>query len=147
MSVAKLQDDHHVLRSVSSSRIHWNEERTVVLGIFPHALHRRQGEAYLSVTWVEYFPGNQEHQIKSAATVTKDPGKNGGFALAQVGTIHEVCREQRRSVRILHEKDPDNPNNPAHAAVRQYPENDDPLIDLLCEKAFSNLIMKRELMG
>ena len=54
MSPARVPNDSHVMRYVRKRHLR-RDENGNVLGILPQALELREGEEYLSVTWLENF--------------------------------------------------------------------------------------------
>jgi hypothetical protein len=82
-----LPDADHMVRHVLHQLI---RESGQVRGVFPQAFELRDGEEYLSASWLEYFDGTKQEQIKStvqaigsARTVKSDHG----FAIGNVGEI------------------------------------------------------------
>ena len=108
-----------------------------VLGILPQALELRDGEAYLSVTWLEHFVADYEHALIEAVDAIRRQltvKKKDGFAVAVVGKISEICDKFDVRVRILHEPVP--PENTGHGALRGVPRDNIELLELLATQAF-----------
>ena len=58
-----LPNDNHVARLIRFQSLVREDDK--VVGIFPHAFKMREGEDYLSVSWVEYF-GVYDHKSRAA---------------------------------------------------------------------------------
>jgi len=116
------------------------DEDDNVLGILAAALQRRPQEKSLSVTWIEYFAGSAKDQIESAIKATRlaqDCRPKSHFAIANVGSIKSVATASGAHIRIVHESTDD---NPAHASIRQLPDEDAALLQLLADEIFTQLV-------
>lgn len=134
-----LPDQDHILRFVPKKLI-LKAADGQIRGVFPHAFQLRDGEDYLSATWVEYFSGTRDQQLIAAGAATAATLKvkaKDGFVLAGVGAIKAACEKVNVRTRILHEPDP--PNN-AHAAIRGLPRENDRLLELLASEAVTATI-------
>jgi hypothetical protein len=139
VSVKKIPDKDHVLRHVPWTKLR-KDENDNVLGILAAGLQRRPGEKSLSVTWIEYFTGSAEEQALGAIRATRaaqDCRPKSQFAIANVGKTKEAAASKGAKIRIVHEA---TEGNPAHASIRQLPDEDSALLELLAEDVFTQLI-------
>ena len=92
--------------------------------IAPQAFELREGEEYLSVTWLQAFGAERQVQLPLAAEAfrhsqpSKKLGLNGVFAIAGVETLSNACKEHGAKIRVLQEPEDE---NPGHVAVRRFP--------------------------
>lgn len=136
MSPVKVPNDNHVMRYVRKRQIR-RDENGNVLGILPQALELRDGETYLSVTWLEHFdPQYEQGHIQAAEAIRRqlEVKTNDGFSTTQVGGFYDICEGFNKRVRVLHE--PINPENTGHVAIRRFPRDNLELLDLLASDAF-----------
>jgi hypothetical protein len=136
MSPIKVPDDDHVVRYVRKRQLR-RDEHGNVLGILPHALELREGEGYLSVTWLEHFDPQYEQGLIQAAEAIRRQlivKERDGFSTTQVGSFCGVCERFNKKVRVVHE--PINPGNTGHVAIRRFPKDNLELLDLLASDAF-----------
>jgi hypothetical protein len=143
MPTVYLEADHHCVRYVPWSRLR-KDEHDNVIGVLGAAFRLRDDEEYLSATWAEFFPG--DHQARVCASVRAIRASNinvttrSGFAIGVVAAIKEACLSDRKQhrIRIIHEAEDD---NPAHTALRGWPRENDDLLELLAEEAWSDTIL------
>ena len=136
MPPAKIPNDSHVMRYVRKRQLR-RDENGNVLGILPQALELRDGEAYLSVTWLEHFDLEYERGLTQAAEAIRRQlrvNPNDGFSITKVESFCDICGKSNHKIRILHE--PINPENTGHVAIRRFPKDDLKLLDLLASEAF-----------
>jgi hypothetical protein len=109
-----------------------NEEDGTILQCFPAAFERREGEGYLSATWIEFFDGSSQERVDAAARCTKLEVKaKDGFALCNVGTLKAISLDFGARIRVVHEPDGD---NEAHAAIRQLPNDNQALLAAIAQR-------------
>ena len=102
-----------------------------------------QAERDLSVNWIEFFTGDRTEQLRQVVKHAELKLRaNHGYAVIQVGAFHDTCANQGAKVRIIHEP---TPGNPAHAAVHQYPRDNEALMAVLADLAGENLILVRDI--
>jgi len=103
-------------------------------------------DSYLSVTWCNYFAGDREAIIKCAAEAIRrsklEVKPKGRFAVAQVFLIDSVLRQKGHKVRFVHEAEED---NPAHAALRRWPNEDLELLERLAEEVWHETFSKEQI--
>ena len=136
MPSANIPPDNHVVRYVRKRLLRRDEDGNV-LGILPQALALREGETYLSVTWLEHFTADYEQALVEAVEAIRrqlDVKNNDGFAIGVVGKIFDTCESLNVKVRVLHE--PITPINTGHSALRGVPPDNEQLLDLLAAQAF-----------
>jgi hypothetical protein len=135
MKNKKLPHEHHVVRYVPFGKLRKDEDDNPI-GILGAAFELRDGEPYLSTTWLEYFAGSRSDQITAAIQAVRasrlSVSAKSGFAIGRIGAIATACAEHRHGIRIIHEPEDD---NHAHAAVRRMPRNDDELLELLAAES------------
>jgi hypothetical protein len=113
------------------------DESGNALGILPQALELRDGEEYLSVTWLEHFdPEYEQGLVQAAEAIRRQLGvkPKDGFSITDVEGFCDICEKFDKKVRVLHE--PINPENTGHVAIRKFPRNEVGLLDLLASEAF-----------
>ena len=113
------------------------DEHGNVLGILPQALELRDGEKFLSVTWLEHFDTRYERGFILAAEAIRcqlTVKRNDGFSTSEVRAFCDSCERCGEKVRVLHEAV--NPENPGHVAIRRFPRDNLDLLDLLASEAF-----------
>jgi hypothetical protein len=141
MKNQKLPPGDHVIRYVPFGKLR-KDENDVPIGILGAAFKLRDGEEYLSTTWLEYFAGSKGQQITAAVQAIRasqvDVRPKSGFAIGRVDAIAATCAERGHSIRIIHEPEDD---NKAHAAVRRMPRDDDQLLELLAAESWCELIL------
>ena len=144
MKNKKLPHEHHVVRYIPFGKLRKDEDDNPI-GILGAAFKLRDGELYLSTTWLEYFTGPRSDQITAAIQAVRasrlSVSAKSGFAIGRIGAIATTCAEHRHSIRIIHEPEDD---NHAHAAVRRMPRNDDELLDILAAESWSELILNAD---
>ncbi len=153
MPPVKVPNDSHVMRYVRKRQLR-RDEHGNLLGILPQALELRDGETYLSVTWLEHFdPQYEQGLIRAAEAIRRQLNVKGndGFSTTEVGGFCEICEGFEKKVRVLHE--PINPENTGHVAIRKFPRDNLELLDLLASDAFvdtrgaSNVVPPAEING
>jgi hypothetical protein len=143
MPTTYLPSEHHVVRYVPWTRLRKDEEENVI-GVLGAAFRLRDGEDYLSATWAEYFPGAHPQCIEAAVKAIRKSNiavsVRSGFAIGNVGSIKDACLadRQKHKIRIIHEAEDD---NPAHTAVRGWPRENDPLLQLLAEEIWCEVVL------
>lgn len=112
------------------------DEQGNVIGVFPEAFALRDGEKYLSVTWLQFFSEDFEQGLVAAATAIRrqlDVRPRDGFTVGCVGAVREICIRSSVRVRILHE--PCDVNE-GYSAWRGMPSDNQDLFNLLAADAF-----------
>lgn len=145
MSVTYIDAEHHLLRAVPWARLRKDENEKVV-GIEAVAFRLREGEAYLSAAWLEYFEGDRDTQIAALVDTFRrsnmKPTAKGGFALGNAGNIRDGCYARNHKVRIIHERTDD---NAAHVAVRRWPADDVILHEQMARELWAELILNKDI--
>lgn len=140
-----LAKDDRIIRYVPWARVRKDEDDNVV-GILGNAFHLRANEDYLSVTWCEYFDGDEFCKIRCAAEAIRnseiDVRPKGRFAIAEVKSVNEFMLEAKRTVRFIHERESD---NPAHAAIRRWPNDAPELLERLAEDVWHQSYSKTDI--
>src|SRR5689334_9340834 len=101
MPKPSLPPDEHVVRYVRK-RLLRRDENDAVIGVLPQAFEHRDGEEYLSVTWLQHFSRVYEEGLKgSAAAIRRQLSVKGGdgFTVGQVGEVTAVCDSRGCRVR------------------------------------------------
>lgn len=92
--------------------------------IAPQAFELKEGEEYLSVTWLQIFGAERAEHMPLAAEAfrqsqkSKKLGLNGVFAIAGVQALTDACKAHGAKIRVLQEPEDE---NPGHVAVRRFP--------------------------
>lgn len=140
-----LPPEAHVVRYVSYARTRRDAEERV-LGILGDAFRRGPSEDGLSVTWIEWFPGEWEYQKRAAIGAIRNTvtcGKKSAFAWAKVKSIHDACSARGSKVRIIHAPEE---GNPGHSEIRQLPREDEILLDVLASEVFSEWALNKDIV-
>jgi hypothetical protein len=142
----KLADIHSLLRYVPWGKLLKAEDGETVLGLLGIAFELRAGEEYLSATWVEHFDndpdlGNAAHQaVRAVRSSALKVTTKSGFTCGSISQIRSACADRSAKVRFLHEPAKD---NPAHAALRHWPE-DALLYDRLAERDWADWFLNKD---
>jgi hypothetical protein len=145
MPIKYLPDEDHVVRYVPWARLRKDEEDNVI-GVLGSAFKLRDNEQYLSATWAEFFPGPHADCIVAAIKVIRNSRMQvkprSGFAVGNVRRVKDTCvaDEKKHKIRVIHEPEAD---NTAHTALRGWPRDNDPLLELLAEDAWSETILNK----
>ena len=148
MPITYLPLEHHVVRYVPWARLRKDEEDNVI-GVLGAAFRLRNDEEFLSATWAEFFQTASRTESVAAAirAIRASEVKvttRSGFAIGNVGRVKDVCLADRENykVRIIHEPEND---NKAHTALRGWPRDNDPLLDLIAEDAWSETVLNKDI--
>jgi hypothetical protein len=147
MPTTYLPDEHHVVRYVPWARLRKDEDDNVI-GVLGAAFRMRESEEYLSATWAEFCGGGHPECITSAVKIIRASNlqvtARSGFAVGNVGRVKTVCLsdQRRHRIRVIHEAEDD---NLAHAALRGWPRDNEPLLDLLAEDAWSDIVLNKDI--
>jgi hypothetical protein len=147
MPITYLPDDHHVVRYVPWAKLR-KDENDNVIGILGAAFRLRDGEEYLSTTWAEFFNGGLINEsfgcaVRAIRASDIDVRPKSGFAVGEVGLIKSRCLSDpsKHRIRVIHEKADD---NPGHAALRQWPRENESLLELLADTDWSTIILNKD---
>lgn len=140
--IRSIPDSDHVMRYIAPGRQMRDFETDALVGVFPQAFELRECDhGGLSVTWVEYFGAKSAACCAQASAQISKSFKKGKeppvFAVANVGAIKAAGREDGCSIRVSHEP---TSNNPAHAAIRRYSNDNKYLLSLLAKEVFVELL-------
>jgi hypothetical protein len=130
-----------LLRYASPNRTHRSDDGAPEW-LLPQAFDLREDEVHLSLTWVEFFEGSRDEQIKAAIDEFRQSmmiRPNGAFGLATAAAIKEAGDSvtPAQQLRILHEPVE---NNRAHASVHRYPRDNLHLREALARQAFTTVL-------
>ena len=101
----------------------------------------------VSETWTEFVRGTRNECIVAAVRTIRASKiavtPRSGFAVGNVGRVKDVCLadKEKHWIRVIHEAEAD---NPAHAAVRGWPRDNDPLLQVIAEDAWSETILNKD---
>jgi hypothetical protein len=141
----QLLPENHVVRYVSWNKLRKNENDEVI-GVLGEAFKMRDSDKSLSVTWIEYFPGDRSEQIAESVQAIRASKlavkPKSGFAVGQVGAIQRQCSARNYKIRIFHEPEDD---NAAHAAVKSLPRDDMELLEELASGAWSECVLNKDI--
>jgi hypothetical protein len=110
-----LPDADHVMRHVSYSKQMRDAEDNVV-GFLPAAFEHREGEASLSMNWLEFYEGAHSANVvacKASLKAIRGGGK-ALFGVAEVGKTKMIAKHNDKPVRIVFAPSSD---LPSHSAV------------------------------
>jgi len=147
MPITYLPLEDHVIRYVPWARLRKDEHDNVV-GVLGVAFKLRKDEEYLSATWVEFFQGAHGERVAAAVKIIRASEikvkPRSGFAVGNVGRVKEVCLadKEKHKIRIIHEPADD---NEAHTALRGWPRENDPLLELIAEDVWSETVLNSDI--
>jgi hypothetical protein len=146
MTTTYIPTEDHVIRIVPWARLRKDADFNVV-GIEAAAFRLRDKEPYLSATWLEFFKGSPRAKRLHAAVraIRKSnmrPTPKSGLAIGNVAKIVNQCASRNRRIRVIHEPEDD---NRAHVALRQWPSDDEQLLELLARDAWSELVLNKDI--
>lgn len=152
--IKNIPAENNVLRYARRKYLAWkmdeNGDGARIVGCFPDVFKLRDNaefnkknsgpEKYLSVNWIEFFPGDEEEQLGQTVgdfCSVWSVGKNDAFVKLSVDEFKKVSRSHKAEVRILHE-----PTKyiKSHGSIRRLPEDNALLLDDLCVMASKALI-------
>lgn len=140
MAKSYLPDEDHVVRHCASQLLIRDGDH--VVGIFPQAFQLKDGETYLSSSWLEFFPGSRSdrlRQVIAAMRKARTVRPSHGFAVGNVSAVKDACSSFDMKIRVVHEPSAKNPN-PAYTAIRNYRSDEIELLELLASDAWSDLV-------
>lgn len=137
-----IPEEHELLRYVPWAKLRKDEDDHV-LGVLSAAFRLREGEDYLSSTWVEFFqqPSRLDNLTSAVRAIRGSDLKvtaKSGFAIGRVAKVKEACARRAKTLRVIHEEEPD---NAAHVAVRNWPKDDDDLLELMANEIWAEHIL------
>jgi hypothetical protein len=148
MPITYLPPEDHVVRYVPWARLRKDEDGNVI-GVLGAAFQLRADEEYLSATWAEYFAGpTHADRVAEAVRAVRASKMNvtarSGFATGNVNLIKETCLADKgkHKIRIIHEPEDD---NKAHTALRGWPRDNDDLLNLLADEAWSSFVLNKNI--
>jgi len=113
----RLLPQHHVARHCRKGDLFW-------LGITPTAILESALDPDadgVSVTWLEHFGGDRQHQIAEARrhmTLRITPRQSNRVAILNVGNV-EYAAGSAAGVHVIEDPIDDPPPNPAHALIKE----------------------------
>jgi hypothetical protein len=131
----KLPAEDHVVRYVRKRLLRRDSDDNVI-GVLPDAFNMREGEKYLSSTWLELFSQEYEKGLSAAAAAISrqlDVKPRDGFTVGNVGKIVETCEKFEVRVRLLNEGKPE---NTGYSAIRGVPRDHIELFEMLAADVF-----------
>lgn len=126
----------HIIRQVSWAKLRKNEDESVVFGPLGVAFELRPNEAFLSVSWCDYFRGSRAEKIRCVADAirrSRSVGAKARFAVATVAAVRACIEAPQRKLRFIHEP---TDQDPAHAAIRGWPRDEIALLERLAEEVW-----------
>ena len=135
-----LPPDHHVLRYVPYGKTVRDPDDDRIIGILGTAFRLRPVEPYLSATWIEHA-GSGAFDLTAAVRKIRasdvDVRPLSAFAYGQVAAIDAALKNGKKSIRFIHEPEPD---NDSHAAVRGWPTDDPDTLDRIALQEWSRFV-------
>lgn len=137
---------NHIIRYIPWGKLRRNGNDEVI-GILGEAFHLREiDKGKLSVTWREYFDGDDEKLLLQAIQTlrkTKLPiTPKSGFAVGKINEIQTACLKFKSKIRVVHSPSSD---NKAHTSVLGLPEENFELFELLATEAWAELMLNRDI--
>ena len=148
--VPNLPDDDRVARRCGHQKLDRDPETLAVRGIVPQAvaLRTEKGEAYLSTSWFEYYPGDEASRLKSVVETYRASGiklgGNTGIALLCVGKILSAGAARSCALRVTHRK---SQKDPAYTRVEGLPldNSDFVLLQMICDQCCERVTLVSEI--
>ena len=112
-------DDHNVARHCHHQRIIRDLESGDITGVFPQEFELRltKKETYLSMNWLEFFPGNLDAQFKAVVAALRAKRKVvGRSAIARIraGSLVESGKIGGYTIRV---RDKSSAKNPGYVGI------------------------------
>lgn len=144
MSHVKIPNDHHIVRNVPWGRLR-KDEHDNVIGVTAFVM--REGESTLSTTWLEYFSGSRQEQVRAAVHAMRasdlEIKPKSGFVIGSVNEIAAtVAAAGSGTISVLHERQDD---NKAHVAIYNWPRDAMELFELLAQGPWSELVLNKDI--
>lgn len=115
-----------------------------VVGPSVNVFELRPGEAYLSVTWCEYFGGTPPERLRCAVEAiraSRTVGSKACFCVANIHDLNAVCEEFGIAVRhVYHPVD----GNPAHAGIYGITPQEGQVLERLAEETWCDFLTKAQ---
>ncbi len=144
---ALLPDEDHVVRFISPNRLIKNEHGKIE--ILPQAfILREKDKGRLSVSWLEYFDGDQSSKlsaIKNALAKGWRHGKlpsKGALGTGNVAEIKTVAPKAKPPLRIVYAP---STNNPAHSSIVNMPNDDKTILESLATDVFVERVQVKDI--
>lgn len=134
MSQNNVPDADHIVRYVGWNNVARDADENVT-GILAEAFRRKPDQEGLSVNWLERADVPAADKLKKTVellTAGLNVGKKARVAIANVAVFKSVCSRRNAKIRIVHI--PEDGNEP-HSEIRQFPRDDDELLELLALEA------------
>lgn len=147
MSLRRGQDipqTDHVLRHIGPSKLRRDENRNVV-GVRGDAFKAKGAEG-LSVNWLEFVQGNEDHQLAEALTMMRtglNIKKSAFLAQIHVESFRALAHQEGYRIRIVY--DPLEENR-GHSEIRHLPTENDEILDILADQGIVRHIRCSDLL-
>lgn len=140
----KLPATDNVARHVPWGRLRKDEDDKV-LGLLPEAFQLRPNEPGLSVSWLEYYPGDRTDQIKAVVKdvrSSRDIGPKSAFGIGNVGTLDSCCKDYGAPVRVVFAP---TKGISSHSLIKNLRQDDLALLSLVAEDVFKEFIQSKDI--
>lgn len=140
----QLHDDHQIMRYVPWSKLRKDGDDNV-LGFLGSAFELRDTEEYLSVNWLEYYPGNHSDQIEQCIKEFRDAfgvRRKSAFGVANVRKVKDLAQSNGKAIRIVYTP---SQTHPSHTSIQKLPRNELSLFEALAADAFTEMILNSEI--
>jgi hypothetical protein len=122
------------------------------MGLYPQAmmLKTKIGEEYLSVNWLEHWPGTRATRLKNIVEIHRRKAKSGrplsqesGIAVLRTGGILEIGASHDRRLRVVWTRTKE---DPSYSRISGLPldNSDQLLIASLVEEAYRDFMLLRD---
>lgn len=136
-----LPNPSHVVRYVPYGKMRKDGD-DVVIGPEYTAFQQREQENYLSVTWCEYFGGENDEQLRCAIEAirkSRDVGGKACFCVAAVSDVLVAVQNAGNVGRAVYYPEED---NAAHAGIHGISSDDSLLLAQLAEEVWCSYLTK-----
>lgn len=141
----QLPDSNHVVRYVAPSKLRRDGDDNVV-GFLHSAFELRESETSLSVSRLEFFPGDRPAQIAECVRANRISIKvkpSSAFAIGGVRKLKEVGQRQVSGTALKIVFTP-SINNPAHTSVQKLPRDEFSLFETMATEVFVEMVMNAD---
>ena len=132
-----------LVRNVSYGKMR-KDENDNFIGPEASAFARRDSEAYLSVTWCEYFEGSKDEQLRSSIDAIRnsnlDVKPKACFCVAPIDNLFEAISYFGAEARAVYYPEHD---NIAHAGVYGISPDETFLLEQLAPEVWSDFLTKQ----
>ena len=141
----QLSDEHHVMRYAPWSKLLKDVDGNAI-GLLWAAFEFRPDEDNLSVSWLEYYPGNHSERIAKCVQGFREGSykvtSKSAFGFANVKKLKEATAGTGKAIRIVFTP---SASNPAHTSIQKLPRDEFALFELLAIDVFAEFVKNSDI--